>query len=233
MTVTPVSERPTFGATHQDAFVVTVGRYADGRPARLTAGADGRSGGRAEHLTIYGDSQSGVTTVLRNLLADSTHASWDVALIDLNTNTVSDCGSRLNAEYDLARWRLDEQNADQRQFRLLLIDDLQVLARSRRFVHELHQFTSIAGRAGIGVVIGTHDLSLSGFGGRFRQSTLTRAALTQNLITMRVSDKPLQRAALRALGVDMDRFGTRLTHLTAGSGFLPRVSGQPIHIRQP
>lgn len=232
MTVTSVRERPASGAARNDASVVTVGRYADGRHAHLTVGADGNSAGRAEHVTVYGDTQSGVTTTLRNFIAAGVYAGWETTVVDPNADSVTGCGLALRGEYDIAQQRATVR-VDGRPIRLLVIDDLQTLIKHRRIAHHLVQLATVAGPAGIAMVVGTHDISLSGFGGRYRDATIPRAALSQNLLTLRASDKPLQRAALRALGVDMDRFGLRLSRLEPGTGFLPRVGGQPIHLRKP
>ena len=88
MTITPVRERPPVSATPTRDFVV-VGRYADGRPVRLAVVADGRSGGRAEHATIYGTTGSGVTTALRTILTDGAGIGWHTSLIDPATDGLS------------------------------------------------------------------------------------------------------------------------------------------------
>lgn len=231
MTVTPVRERPTVGAIHSGA-VVTVGRYADGQAARLTVAVDGRSGGRAEHLTVYGDTQSGVTTVLRNITAAAVFGGWETVVVDPNADTPTACALALRDEYEHGIDRI-AAGPDQRAPRLLVIDDLQTMIKQRRIAQSIAQIAAVAGPAGTVVVVGTHDISLSGFGGRYRDATIPRAALSQHLLTLRASDRPLQQGALSALGVDMNRFGPRLAALTPGVGFLPRVSGQPVYIHQP
>jgi hypothetical protein len=232
VTVTPVRERPTTGATHSDAAVVTVGRYADGRPARLTVAADGRSGGRAEHLTVYGDTRSGVTTVLHNITTAALLDGWETTVVDPDADTMTACALAFRDEYEQGIDRIAD-GPDERAPRLFLVDNLQTLIKQRRIAQNLAQLAAVAGPAGITVVVGTHDISLSGFGGRYRDATLPRAALSQHLLTLRASDRPLQQGALCALGVDMNRFGPRLAALAPGTGFLPRVSAQPIYIHQP
>lgn len=228
MLTTHTLHRPIYGAAHldPDTAVLTVGTHADGTPARWRLA----SRGRAQHTTVLGDHGAGTSSLLRSILHAATIAGVEAHSVDLS-GTVAAARLVLAEQHDLARALVGEPDGDQ-GLRLLVLDDLDELTKDRSFVDRLTRLTKLAGRAGIAVVAGTGDVSLSGFGGRFLDATLTRQALTQQLVLLRTGDGPMLRAGLRALGVDLAghppipaRSGDGST--TAGIGYLPRRSTVP------
>ena len=220
--------RPIYGAAQldPDTAVLTVGVHADATPARWRLA----SRGRAQHTTIIGDSGSGISSLLRSILHGAAIAGVAAQAVDLD-GTAAAARQALAEQHDLARTRTTDPDGD-RGLRLLIIDDLHELTKDRGFVDRLTRFAKLAGRAGIAMVAGTGDVSLSGFGGRYCDATLTRQALAQQLVLLRTGDGPMLRAGLRALGVDVDNYSSVPAKAgdgstTAGIGYLPRRSTVP------
>jgi hypothetical protein len=234
--------RPVYGTAELDGGVLTVGVHADDTPARwpLTHRAKNPgSSGTVRHTTILGATGAGKTSLLRSIAHAATTAGIAVHTADADDlpaarTLLVDLHRQAAAHLDTTAGTATGTGvAGGRGLRgLLLIDDLDVLARDGRFSVGLTQLARAAAPTGLAVVCGTHEVTLTAFGGRYRDATLTRQALTQELVLLRTptSDRPGLPASLRTLGIPAlppipDTFPDGTT--TAGVGYLPRRSTVP------